>query len=95
MYPASHRLRYLRITSDHRILSDIEIPRVTFNFSALLNSASILTSIIMATSLNANDDDTSAEISIINSNIQAQYEITSSPSPQRSQETNVNNDEED
>ena len=93
IYPLSRQLRHLRVTSDHRILTSIEVPRVTFNFSTLLNSVEILTCIVMATSSNPNDDDTSAENSIANNNIQAQYEIAASQSPQSSQESNVNEDE--
>jgi hypothetical protein len=95
IYRLSRQLRYLRITSDHRILTNIEVPRVTFNFSALLNSASILTCIIMATSSNPNDDDTSVENSIANNNIQAQYEIDVSQSPLSSQDSSFNNDDEE
>jgi len=92
-YPLSRQLRFLRITNDHRILANIEIPRVTFNFSNLLNSVEILTCIVMATSSNPNDDDTSVEYSIANINIQAQYEIAASQSPLNSQDSSVNDDE--
>jgi len=94
IYQLSRQLRFLRITNDHRILANIEIPRVTFNFSTLLNSVEILTCIAMATSSNPNDDDTSVENSIANNNIQAQYEIDVSQSPLSSQDSSFNNDDE-